>query len=288
MVIRRKFTEHPNGLRFYRTEPGKVRVGCEFPALLFGDNGTCITSQGQLDEAKALFDTRLVATGVQIDSPPEPCAMHLAWNFTEPDGVGVMAAYRLVRHPQARAEPLPLKGGRELVFQDSRGFALVFYVKGAGVLRCELRLRGGALRERISIGKAMNFDHLRTVYHKELSRLPQAELPPDTGGKLSTPQCAAKVRDRYPAAAALFMLWYCHKRDPKTTRDIKRRYSAAAIATHGWAWGDQFPADGPLPAPPTVAARIRRRARSGACPGGLPVPTPKSIKAYAAFDPAGR
>jgi len=237
LPARRKLTLD-GGVRFYHDGEDTCKAEVELPKLLWGHNGHLLANQVELDESITRF--RSILLKVVDFASWELVLIDLVWQFqTRP--ADVILAHQWLRFPGVRSWPSLLCGDKETSWRGTR-LALKFYRKADDVLRVELRLAGGPLRQRINAKASLNFPDLYTAYREELLKLPAVELPERR--KHSLADIIASLPKELQNGA---ILEYQQGRTARAVSGFKHAVSIARIRRIDWNFERLLPAGKPPP-----------------------------------------
>jgi len=172
---RRKLTLPGGVVRFWHDGEGNCKAEAELPKLLWGHNSRLVASQADIDASVTRL-REIISQVVKFESW-KLVVVDLCWQFqTQP--AEVILAYQWIRFPGVRNLPSLLYGGKEISWRGACArLVLKFYHKAEGVLRVELRLAGGELRQRISDDAPLDFGELYGVFRAEILKLSPVQLP---------------------------------------------------------------------------------------------------------------
>lgn len=233
-------------VRFYHDGFGNCKAEAELPKLLWGHNGRLLANQDELDESVLKFRSILLRF-VKFESW-RWVLLDLCWQFQEPRTPDVFQAHQWVRFHGVGKWPTPFNGFKDGISWRGAKRRLTLYDKakkmhtGAGVLRAELRLAGGELRQVIDENVPLNFAQLWQVFRGELVKLSPVELPEMR--KHTFPDIVASLPPEMQSKA---ILTYQQGRTGRAVREFKRGISIASLRRLPWNWHDQLPDHPPPP-----------------------------------------
>jgi hypothetical protein len=231
-----------NGVRLYHDGLGTCKAEAELPKLIWGHNGRLLGNQAELDESIARF-RRVLSRQVEFKSW-QWVLVDLCWQF-QTRAAAVILAHEWLRFPGVRSLPSVHCGGKEISWRGGRR-SLKMYDKArqfgltTGVLRVELRLAGGQLRQQIDENAPLNFTRLWGLFRRELLALPPVELP-----EARRHSFADVVAALPPAARSVALLTYQQGRTVRAVSQFKRDVSNACLMRIPWNWRDQLPVEVP-------------------------------------------
>jgi hypothetical protein len=243
----RRRVELAGGVRFWHDGLGSCKAEAELPKLLWGHNGHLVSNQAELDASVARLREILLEV-VKFESW-QLVVVDLVWQF-ETCTTDVILAHQWLRFPGVRNLPTLHCGDKEISWRGTR-LGLKFYRKAEGVLRVELRLAGGQLRQRIDDDAPLTFTELYQVFRDEVLKMESVQLP--EARKHSTAEIIAALPTEFQNTA---VLTYQQGRTARAVSGFKSDVSAARLKKVGWNLRELLPAQSP---PPPVNCEPRKR-----------------------------
>ena len=249
------YEHRPTGLRATGDEHEIRWIEVSLPRLLFGHNGSLITSQEHIDQAMRALSGLLRQIGTQLTALRYFTRVDLVWQFSG-DPAAFIAAHRSCKHRSIRKEAGSFNNNS--LFWQGSDMRVSMYDKAleqtgqkGDVVRVEVQLRGKRLKRELrddeySNVTGLDFYDCYQAYRRILLGFNPPSLPKI--GSVAELLALAERHDWTADGVTPFDLWARGKSAKQITR-VRKQMAALRPEVHDIDWEALLPVQ---PLPPVI------------------------------------